>query len=120
MRSCLRFLICSPVRRRRFHSEIWRRWIGLATRFESFSHWDELRAKDESGLAPDEQAVASFILEGAMGDCTPLTDFPIGGRPVFLGKKRYFVSSLDATNLARCCVRLGHVLRGMDMSLATA
>ncbi len=70
--------------------------VRLATRLESFSRWDELRAKDESGLAPDEHAVISFILERAKGECTLLTDFPVDGRPVVLGKKRYFRSGLDA------------------------
>ena len=52
-------------------------------------------------LAPDEHAVASFLLEKTQGKCEMITDFLVdGSTPLVLGKKRYFDSKLDADEAA--------------------
>ncbi len=68
----------------------------ISTRIESSSSWDKLRASGDCGLAPDEHAVVSLLLNGARAKCTLVTDFPVTGSvPRVCGRKRYYDSRLE-------------------------
>jgi hypothetical protein len=72
------------------------RTLRITTRVESNATWDELRASDECGLAPDEHAVLSFLLERSRVACGMLTDFVTKGCEVrFCGRRLYFDSRLE-------------------------
>jgi hypothetical protein len=73
----------------------------LFPRLERSSLWTKLRATDGCGLAPDEHAVASFVLERATGRCEILTDFFVdGAMPHIYGRRRYFDSMLEPDEAA--------------------
>ncbi|HYB06788.1 MAG TPA: hypothetical protein VEB87_01385 [Nitrososphaerales archaeon] len=75
--------------------------VHFSIRMESASLWRALRASGECGLAPDEHAVASFILRHSEGTCELVTDFPAAGSvPLMCGRKRYFISSLGKIEAA--------------------
>jgi hypothetical protein len=69
--------------------------VRLATRLESSTSWDALRATGDCALAPDEHAVATFLTRRARGTCIMLTDFPGDEAvPKLFGRKRYFESTV--------------------------
>jgi len=68
----------------------------LSPRIESASLWEKMRASGDCGLAPDEHAVISFLINQAGGRCGMLTDYPADdATPRIYGRKRYFDSRLD-------------------------
>jgi hypothetical protein len=68
----------------------------LTTRVEASTHWEELRASGGCGLAPDEHAVASFLIKKGKGPCKLLTDYPTKGAKVRIyGRRSYYESSLS-------------------------
>ena len=85
---------------------------GLTTRvlprLESSSSWRGLRKLGGCALAPDEHAVASFILKRVRGECKMVTDFLVdGSTPLVFGGKRYFDSKLNADEAALTLRRVG-------------
>ncbi len=70
--------------------------VQLHARIEHSSIWSKLRASGQSGLTPDEHAVARFFIARAKGYCGLVTDFPVDDpTPHIFGRKRYFDSSVD-------------------------
>jgi hypothetical protein len=62
----------------------------MIVRVESGAVWESLRATGQCGLTPDEQAIASALLNGA-GDCPLVCDYPgENPRPMVYGRRRYF------------------------------
>ena len=73
---------------------------GMSARIESYSIWDRLRAADGCALAPDEHAVASFLMSNCEA-CDLLTDFfAEGSLARWCGRKRYYASILDGAQAA--------------------
>ncbi len=73
----------------------------LFLRMESATVWDALRAAGECGLAPDEQAVASFFLRASGMTHRMLSDSPSKGAVLrVFGRKRYYDSVLDSDQAA--------------------
>ena len=82
--------------------------VHLLLRLESTPVWEKLRALDGCGLTPDEHFVISFLLEGSIGGCGMLTDFPVTNpRPRIYGRRRYFDSELDPQEAASTLRRVG-------------
>jgi hypothetical protein len=82
--------------------------INLTTRLEASTKWDSLRAAGECGLAPDEHALASFILERTRMPCTMLTDFPIEGAVSrIFGRRRYYEGLVDSEVAASTLSKVG-------------
>jgi len=72
-------------------------------RMESSRWWKGLRAMDQCALAPDEQAVASFLLSQCKGRCGFLTDFPSSSFEVKrIGRKQFYISQIEASEAALC------------------
>jgi len=101
--------------------------VHFSVRMESASLWRALRASGECGLAPDEHAVASFILRHSEGTCELVTDFPADGSvPLICGRKRYFISNLEKNEAALTLreageknVRNSYVRRDSTIGLGT-
>ena len=71
--------------------------VRMSARLEGGSAWDELRASGGCALAPDERAVARFLMR-ASSSCELLCDFVGDGFSVVRhGTKRYCERELDAT-----------------------
>lgn len=69
--------------------------VRIPTRIESYSLWDELRARGSSGLAPDEHAVARFLISRASA-CRLLGDFPAyRSKMRVCGRRSYFDSKMS-------------------------
>jgi len=95
------------------HLKLSRRYVGLlrrgrgavfrfSLRMELSRWWRELRAADQSALAPDEYDVAAFFLSHTEGECRLLTDFPSENFQVRrIGKRQYYESRIDAKEAAR-------------------
>jgi len=70
--------------------------VRLYPRMECSSLWEAMRASDVCGLAPDEHAVAVFLINRTEGKCALVTDFPVDdAKPRVYGRRRYFNSKLD-------------------------
>lgn len=70
----------------------------LFLRMEALGTWEELRKDDLSGLAPDEAAVISSLLEERRGGILGVTDYPREeSRILQFGKKVYYESMIDAS-----------------------
>jgi hypothetical protein len=69
--------------------------VRLSTRLESSTSWDVLRASGDCALAPDEHAIATFLIKRGCGSHSLVTDFPTEESvPRLCGRKRYFESTL--------------------------
>lgn len=81
--------------------------VRISTRIESYSHWDELRVSGGCGLAPDEHAVATFLLKRA-DTCEILTDFPTDKSKVRVrGRTLYYESEVDCAEAAETLRAVG-------------
>ena len=66
----------------------------LSTRIETTPLWRSLRASGLCALAPDERAVAAFLI-GLSDGCALVTDFPTrSSRVRMIGKRQYYESFL--------------------------
>jgi len=82
--------------------------LRISTRIESYNLWDELRASGGCGLAPDEHAMASFLMRRAAANCEVLTDFPTEESTVRVcGRRRYYDSRLDSSQAANVLRSVG-------------
>ena len=84
--------------------------VRFKPRVESSHFWRVLREKSDCGLAPDERAVANFILGSAGGSTNLLTDFPLERSAVKrFGKFQYYSSFVPvgeaAATLQDCVIK---------------
>ena len=80
----------------------------MQTRLEHSSLWDALRTSGGCGLAPDERAIASFLMRNAGRVHDVLTDFPFESLvPLVCGRRRYFISSLAGVQAASSLKAVG-------------
>jgi len=69
--------------------------VRMATRVESSSNWDTMRASGDCGLTPDERLVSSYFMQ-TIGNCAIMTDFPSSrSDPIIYGRRRYYEASMD-------------------------
>jgi len=69
--------------------------VRMATRVESSSNWDTMRASGDCGLTPDERSVSSYFMQ-TIGNCAIMTDFPVSrSDPIIYGRRRYYEASMD-------------------------
>jgi len=82
--------------------------VQLITRLESSTSWDALRSAGDCALAPDEHAVATFLMRKARGTCSMLTDFLEAESPLRIcGRRRYFDSTLGISEAESTLRRVG-------------
>ena len=66
----------------------------ISTRVEGYSLWDELRGTGRCALAPDEHALACFLMKSS-SSCELLADFITdGSSPRRYGRKAYYEAEL--------------------------